>query len=369
MITRLYANNFRCLVGFNVEFDSFGVLCGPNGSGKSSIFDVLKLIRDLATGDAVLGGEGPNDIARLEFTSWMDRKTQEFELGISANGKHFEYRIHMEQVAADLKPRVIAESASCDGKELYHRDLDGVQFVRGGEKKGFPLDWRQAALGSIEPRGIAAEVEDLKSAIAQLMILRPNPRDMESESRSEAMRPDLFMSNLTSWYRKFANDLDWANQVLKSLQGVWPDLMSFKLDDVGLNAKALRLRFKASGKWDGYLYFDQLSDGEKALAGLYMIRTAMATGNVHSILIDEPDNFVGLPELQPWILSMTELLDENHQALIISHHPEILGTAGVESGRYLWRDNHASPTRMGPLKVPVGLTVGEAVARGWVGGK
>jgi len=58
MITRLYANNFRCLVAFEAGFDSFGVLCGPNGSGKSSVFDALMLIRNLATGDGYLGGRG-----------------------------------------------------------------------------------------------------------------------------------------------------------------------------------------------------------------------------------------------------------------------------------------------------------------------
>ena len=62
MITQLYANNFRCLVGFETQFESFGVICGPNGAGKSSVFDVLKLIRDLATGDGYLGGEGERDI-------------------------------------------------------------------------------------------------------------------------------------------------------------------------------------------------------------------------------------------------------------------------------------------------------------------
>ena len=72
MITRLYANNFRCLVAFEAKFDSFGVLCGPNGAGKSSVFDVLKMIRDLATSEAVLGGDGPNDIKELEFTNWLD---------------------------------------------------------------------------------------------------------------------------------------------------------------------------------------------------------------------------------------------------------------------------------------------------------
>src|SRR5947209_12014494 len=82
MITRLYANNFRCLVAFKAEFDSFGVLCGPNGAGKSSVFDAIGLIRTLGTGDGVLGGTGDQDVKRLELTNWLDSKVQEFELGL-----------------------------------------------------------------------------------------------------------------------------------------------------------------------------------------------------------------------------------------------------------------------------------------------
>jgi hypothetical protein len=85
-------------------------------------------------------------------------------------------------------------------------------------------------------------------------------------------------------------------------------------------------------------------------------------------VIDEPDNYVRLPELQPWVLSMRELLDDEHQAILISHHPEILGNAGEEDGIYLWRDSHTLPTRIGPLKVPEGLSAAEAVTRGWAHG-
>jgi hypothetical protein len=116
------------------------------------------------------------------------------------------------------------------------------------------------------------------------------------------------------------------------------------------------------------LFFHQLSDGEKLLVALYMVRDALATGAVQTVLIDEPDNFVGLPELQPWVLAIRELLDEDHQAILISHHPEILNSAGEEAGRYLWRDNHTSPTRIGALNVPEGLSAGEAVTRGWIRG-
>lgn len=368
MITRLYANNFRCLVAFEAEFDSFGVLCGPNGAGKSSVFDALRLIRNLATGDCFLGGEGERDLARLEFTNWLESRVQEFELSVTAKDHSFKYLLHLEQVASHEKPRIIREQATCDNRPVFERDLDGVRFQKtSGVQKGFPLDWRQAALASIQPAGDRGEIAILQQAIARLLVLRPSPRGVEKESKGESGHPDLYLGNLTSWYRSLAQEQDWTDALRDSLRDVWPDFKSFRLVDVGLNTKALQLRFEsAQGADSGALFFDQLSDGEKALVGLYMVRAALATGASQTVLLDEPDNYVGLPELQPWVLSLRELLDENHQAILISHHPEILNNAGETHGRFLWRDNHTSPTRIGPLKVPQNLDAGEAVARGWV---
>ncbi len=370
MITRLYANNFRCLVAFNTEFDSFGVLCGPNGAGKSSVFDVVRLIRNLGTGDGILGGTGEHDVSMLEFTEWLDSTVQEFELGLRLGGHTFEYVLHIEQKAEYEKPRIIREKALCDDKPLFERDLEGVRFQKSdGSQTGFPLDWRQAALAAIQSRGSIGNLSLLQEAIAKLLILRPNPRSMQRESRAEMKHPDLSMVNLTSWYRSLAQAQEWTDALRDTLQNVWPDFRSFKLVDAGLNTKALQLRFETDGGKPVLLFFDQLSDGERALIGLYMVRAALDTGAAMTVLLDEPDNFVGLPELQPWVLSMRELLDEEHQLVLISHHPEILSNSGEANGRYLWRDNHTSPSRIGPLKVPEGMTAGEAIARGWASGK
>jgi len=369
MITRLYAHNFRCLVAFETEFDSFGVLCGANGSGKSSVFDALRLIRDLATGDGLLGGDRDQDVARLEFTNWLKSDVQVFELGVTSNGQTFEYIVHIQQAADSEKPRIVKEGATCDGRILFERDLKGVRFKRpdGTQAGFFPLDWRQAALASIQPEGHLSELARLQEAMAQLLILRPNPRGMERESKAESKRPDLYLAGLTSWYRSLSQDLDWTIALRDLLKDIWPDFKSLKLVDVGLNTKALQLVFNgANGSGSAELFFDQLSDGEKALIGLYMVRAALATGAAHTVLIDEPDNYVGLPELQPWVLSLREILDDEHQAILISHHPEILASAGQANGRYLWRDNHTSLTRIRPLEFPEGLSPGEAIARGWV---
>ena len=186
---------------------------------------------------------------------------------------------------------------------------------------------------------------------------------MEPESKSESRSPSFHLTNLTSWYRSLSQEQDWTDVLRESLQTVWPDFKSFKLVDAGMNTKALQLRF------DGVdTFFHQLSDGEKSLVGLYMIRAALETNAAGTVVIDEPDNYVGLPELQPWVLCMRELLDEQHQAILISHHPEIIGNVGETDGIYLWRDSHRSPTRIGQLKVPEGLSPAEAIARGWANG-
>ena len=208
----------------------------------------------------------------------------------------------------------------------------------------------------------------LQNEIARLLILRPDPRSMESESKAEARHPDLSMSNLMSWYRWLAQEQEWTDALRNALRDVWPDFRSFKQVDAGMNTKALQLRFEEEDGKPVLLYLHELSDGERALVGLYMVRVAMETGAARTVLMDEPDNFVGLPELQPWVLSIRELLDDEHQLVLISHHPEILSNSGEANGRYFRRDNHTSPTRIEPLKVPEGMTAGEAVARGWVHG-
>jgi energy-coupling factor transporter ATP-binding protein EcfA2 len=358
-------------VNFKAEIDSFAVLCGPNGAGKSSVFDALRLLRNLGTGDALLGGTGEQDVPSLEFTDWLNSTVQEFELGLSVDGHAFDYVLHVEQKAEYEKPRIIKEHASCDGNLLFKRDLEGVEFEKAdGTQASFPLDWRQAAMAAIQPRGVSlSKLALLQDEIAKLLILRPNPRGMERESKAEARSPDLSMANLTSWYRSLYQEQEWTDALRDALRDVWPDFRSFKLVDAGMNTKALQLRFESEADKPTLLFFDQLSDGERALIGLYMVRAALETGAARTVMLDEPDNFVGLPELQPWVLAMRELLDDKHQLVMISHHPEILSNSGEANGRFLWRDNHTSPTRIGPLKVPEGMNAGEAIARGWAHGE
>ncbi|MHB9296071.1 hypothetical protein PilKf_01825 [Pillotina sp. SPG140] len=361
MITRLYVNNYRSLVAFEMRFDSMSVFCGANGSGKSSLFDAIQFVCALATGTCFLGGlpdTRGRTVSHLEFTTWMQSTIQEFELDLLSNNHQFRYLLRLEQ-SEHHEPRIIQETAICDDRNMYTRDADGVHFDNG--RTGFPLDQRQAALASIQPMPDRREIELLQKSLSSLLILRPNIQSIEAESKAESHVLNINLSNLTSWYRYLSQDQQYSDLVRKSLKCVWPDLKFLILEDAGMSVKTLKLRFDGTD-----LRFDQLSDGEKMLLGLYAVHAALSLGKVSTVLIDEPDNFVSLQELQPWLLAMSELTDSAHQVLLISHNAEIID-GNPSATFFFWRDSHSSPTRVSALEAPEGMTAGEALARGWLG--
>jgi predicted ATP-binding protein involved in virulence len=61
MLTKMYVNNYRCLVNFEIEFGNLTLLLGTNGSGKTTIFDILYKIRRLVIDNDRVG----------EYSLWM----------------------------------------------------------------------------------------------------------------------------------------------------------------------------------------------------------------------------------------------------------------------------------------------------------
>ena len=54
--------------------------------------------------------------------------------------------------------------------------------------------------------------------------------------------------------------------------------------------------------------FTDLSDGQRQLIVLYTVLQSLKQNIFSVLLIDEPDNFVSLREIQPWLKSLLILL-------------------------------------------------------------
>jgi AAA15 family ATPase/GTPase len=86
-----------------------------------------------------------------------------------------------------------------------------------------------------------------------------------------------------------------------------------------------------------------------------------------SLFLDEPDNFLALREIQPWLTALTDSCGEGvEQTVLISHHPEIIDHLALSSGLWFYRDSNgpARVTDKPGIQVD-GLRPSESIARGW----
>jgi hypothetical protein len=91
-------------------------------------------------------------------------------------------------------------------------------------------------------------------------------------------------------------------------------------------------------------------------------------GQGGALFLDEPDNFVALPEIQPWLQALRDGCGESSgQAVLCSHHPELIDYLGPEHGVLLRREGSGA-VRVGRLEASATegpLKLSELVARGW----
>ncbi len=151
-----------------------------------------------------------------------------------------------------------------------------------------------------------------------------------------------------------------------------PGFKHFKFEAVGEKHRLLKAVFSTEGGNGLTEYrFSELSDGQRMLIALYTLLYAVQGDELREspLLLDEPENFLALPEIQPWLTSLYMLCQENKtQALLISHHPEFINYL-LAAPVTTWFERESNrPTRIKPVTrgAEDGLPVSELVARGWL---
>ena len=148
-----------------------------------------------------------------------------------------------------------------------------------------------------------------------------------------------------------------------------PGFEYLMLEPAGENVMLLMAEFAQSGGTSTKFYLSELSDGQRCLIALYIVlHFVLAKGG--TVIIDEPDNFISLREIQPWLLAATDTTEQSGgQLILISHHPELINQWAPNYGVQFVRDG------LGPVRVKAfrgdpdsSLSPAELVARGWENG-
>ncbi|WP_162505104.1 AAA family ATPase, partial [Treponema endosymbiont of Eucomonympha sp.] len=91
--------------------------------------------------------------------------------------------------------------------------------------------------------------------------------------------------------------------------------------------RILKANFQALNDAKAHAYpFASLSEGQRMLIAVYALIIGNKGRNA-CLFIDEPDNFISIAEIQPWLRLFVDNCGEDEsleQVVLISHHPEVI---------------------------------------------
>ena len=361
MLKRLHVDNYKCLTNFDLSFGELTLLLGANGSGKSAVFEVVGKLRDFIRGDARVGDLfSPADITR-----WSKKVEQHFELEIDISGDLCLYRLVVEHNPERRLARVKREELLGDGKPLFLFEKGEVQLYRDDHSPGPPysFDWTQSGLAPVAERDDNTRLCAFRNQVRGFVTLFLEPKRMRSGSDSDTNRLSNSGENFASWYQgRLQENPRQVFDAMAHLRDVLSGFVDLRLTQKGSEYRELQVEFSPQDEKASNVYqFDQLSDGQRALIVLYFLLFADGAG--HTLFLDEPDNYVTLPEVQPWFAELEDGCgDSLPQAILISHHPEAIDFLG---NRAVWLGRESeSHTRILEVKNDTMLKISELYAQG-----
>ena len=371
MLRRLYVDNYKCLVNFDLSLQELSLLLGPNGAGKTSVFDVVFALRQLLDGRARITDEDVFPTRTL--TRWQNRNVQIFGIDIALNAEMFIYRLEVEHDRSTRRARIRHEKLvhRREGEEgpLFECRMSEVQLYRDNYSPGpqYTTDWSESALARVAPRNDNQRLTRFLDFVRKLMVCGFYPPSFRAESRGEDPLLQRDSRNFADWYRHVVQERpDLLPRFTGALQEIIPGCRGVRLEKVGQDARALVVMFEESG--ERYeLRFDELSDGERALIALYAL-VHLTADQGYTLFLDEPDNYVTLPEIQPWLREIEGVCGESViQTVISSHHPELIDYFGGENSHTLRREKSGvvRPRKTEASLIEPGLKLSELIARGW----
>lgn len=367
MIKRLYIDNYRCLVNFELKFEELTLLLGPNGVGKTSVLDVMFALRQLLNGEAKVTDK--DIFPTRTLTRWQQRDKQVFEVDLELEGNKLRYRLEVGHDRITKRARVEVERLESGGKPLFQFEMGRIRLYRDDHSEGpeFGGDWAESALARVPPGHDNTALTRFLDYMRKVIVCGFYPANFTTESSTEDAVLDRDAGNFAAWYRHLLLERqELMHEFTQALQEVIDGFRGIRMEKVGLDTRALIVMFdQFAERFE--LRLDEVSDGQRALIVLYSL-VRLAAGQGYTLLLDEPENYIALPEIQPWLIEVADACGTTiPQAVLCSHHPELIDYLGSDCGVVLSREK-SGVTRVRQcheLAVKGGPKLSEVIARGW----
>ena len=308
-ITSIKVTNHRCLVDFELpehNAEPINLLVGESGSGQ------------------------PVDACfpRAAVTRWVELGFQKYELDLWGEGAFFHYSVEVGHLDNPPRGLVRHEHLECNGNNLYEAKVGEVRLYDdegAAPAKVFPFDSRRSYVSFFEPSVGRQRIAWFREIVGAIRLLKLEPTAITRLAGAGVHAPARNGADFAAWYRQLQEEEpDKAQALLADLQRIFTRFRHLRFRPVTPDSKELLVSFDAP---DGATYdvsLEAVSDGQRALIVLYaLLQVAAHKGSI--LFLDEPDNFVPLLEIHPWLARLRQAVEEaGGQLFVISHHPEVI---------------------------------------------
>lgn len=356
MLTRLFVDNYKALVNFELALPRTSLFLGLNGSGKTSVFEIVGLLRRMMRGETLR-------IHADTLTRWQTRDVQRFELDATIQAQSYRYVLEVVHLPEEGGCRIQSERLTGGSDQLlFESDSGGAQLFRDDGSKGPEVlaDRTRSSLpivaGRRDNKLLTRFVDWL---IRDVFVCGVNPAVMTDVSEASANLLTGDLHNFADWWRHVHEESsDAAESLRRFLEETIQGFRGLEFRTISHKAKRLMVRIG-----DLSYGFDELSDGQRVLIALHAL-LVYARNRPITLLLDEPDNFVSVREIQPFYNAL--VAGDQTQAVLISHHPHLTDLIAASHGILFSRGANA-PVRVEPFRGPegTGLTASELFAKGF----
>jgi len=367
MLKRIYIDNYKCLVNFELSIGKINLLLGPNGGGKSTVFEVLRKIRSIVNADSSIR----NEFEYSSLTRWQSSLIQKFELELEQENNTYKYELTIEHDKKEQKPHIKSENLWSNDHPLFSAEKGEAQIFREDSTEGdrYLFSPDSSLIGTLSPH-FNMQIHGFRQCMRNLLIVQIDPRIIVDVIKEVEPYPSIYFDNYAAWYSFLSRDQGWLIDLTKALKEVLPGFKHFKFVEAGEGFSVLKVIISKPDDDRSFLEYrlEELSDGQRAMIYLYTLLIA-ASKEQYTLCIDEPENFLALPEIQPWLIQLYDSCSEGKtQALLISHHPELINYLLASPIGYWFERQNNLAARVKQIRAEDdgGLPISDLIARGWL---
>ena len=320
MIERVYVDNFKSLVDFELKLAHFTCLIGLNGAGKSTVLQALDFASAIMLGEvekwlAVRRWE-PRDLnSRL-----VKRSNIELEIDLHVNGQAYRWQgtFNRTKLCCTAERIVRRTEPAHTSEEVLFSLRDGRYQLNGDKPESIPFEYHGSLLSQLKPELLSDELRAVKARICALRSLDLlSPQSLREKVR-KTERADIGMGGeqLSAFVHQLTEQQ--KQQLLSQLQQYYPQITDIHTRALRSGWIQLEIRERyANGAIELETEARHINDGLLRLLAIL----AQQFSSLETLLFDEIENGIN-PEITEQIVDA--LVASPKQIIVTTHSPMVL---------------------------------------------